>query len=54
LFFTKWCDDCTEVLTFLLVKFECILLHTNIKFCEKHVPRMLAQNIRLRQMTLFN
>ncbi len=45
LVFTKWCYNSTEVLTFL-VKLKCIVLHTNIKFCETLVPRALAQNVR--------
>jgi hypothetical protein len=41
LVFTKWCDNGTEVLTFF-VKVKRVVLHANIKFCEKLVPRMLA------------
>jgi hypothetical protein len=41
--FTKWCDDGTEVLPFF-VKLKRILLHTNVKFSEKLLPRMLAQS----------
>ncbi len=44
LVFTKWCDDGTEVLTFV-VKLKCIVLHTIVKFSEKLVPRMFAQNV---------
>jgi hypothetical protein len=32
----------TKVLTFL-VKLKCIVLHTNVKFCEKLVPRHLRK-----------
>ncbi len=42
--FTKWCDDGMGVLTFV-VKLKRIVLHTNVKFSEKLVPRTLAQNI---------
>jgi hypothetical protein len=45
LVFTKWFDDGTGVLTFV-VKLKCIVLHTNVKFSEKLVPRTLAQNVR--------
>ena len=45
LVFTKWCDDGTGVLTFV-VKLKHIVLHTNVKFSEKLVPRSLAQNVR--------
>jgi hypothetical protein len=45
LVFTKWSDDGTGVLTFV-VKLKCTVLHTNIKFNEKLVPRTLAQNVR--------
>ena len=45
LVFTKWCDDGTVVLTFV-VKLKCIELHTNLKFSKKLVPRMLVQNVR--------
>jgi hypothetical protein len=41
LVFTKWCDNGTEILTFL-VKLKHIVLHTNVKFCEKLVPKTLA------------
>ncbi len=44
LVFTKWCDDVMGVLTFV-VKLKCIVLHTNIKFSEKLVPRTFAQNV---------
>lgn len=30
----KWCDDHTEIFTFLIM-FKCIVLYTNIKFGEK-------------------
>ncbi len=45
LVFTKWCDDGTGVLTFV-VKLKHIVLHTNVKFSEKLVPRTFAQNVR--------
>ncbi len=44
LLFTKWCDDDTGVLTFV-VKLKRIVLHTILKFNEKLVPRTLAQNV---------
>jgi hypothetical protein len=43
LIFAKWCDDGTGVLTFV-VKLKPIVMHTNVKFSEKLVPRTLAQN----------
>jgi hypothetical protein len=43
--FTKWCDDGTGVLTFV-VKLKRIVLHTNVKFSEKLVPRTFVQNVR--------
>ncbi len=43
--FTKWCDDGTGVLTFV-VKLERIVLHTNVKFSEKLEPRTCVQNVR--------
>ncbi len=43
--FTKWCDDGMGVVTFV-VKLKCIVLHTNLKFSEKLVPRIFAQNVR--------
>ncbi len=53
LVFTKWCDDGTGVLTFV-VKLKRIVLHTIIKFSEKLVPRTLAQNFHdCRQWILF-
>jgi hypothetical protein len=42
LVFTKWCDDGTGVLTFV-VKLKRIVLHTIIKFSEKLVPRTRAK-----------
>ncbi len=42
LVFTKWCDDGTGVLTFV-VKLKRIVLHTIVKFSEKRVPRTFAQ-----------
>jgi hypothetical protein len=42
LVFTKWYDDGTGVLTFV-VKLKRTVLHTNIKLSEKLVPRALAQ-----------
>jgi hypothetical protein len=58
--FTKWCDDGMGVLTFV-VKLKCIVLHTNVKFSKKLVPRMLVQmsviignGYCLRLMTLFS
>ncbi len=39
LVFTKWCDDGTRVLTFV-VKLKHIVLHTIVKFSEKLVPRV--------------
>ncbi len=60
LIFAKWCNNDTEILTFF-VKFKCIVLHTNIKFCEKLVPRTLCKicmifgkEYCLHLMTLFN
>ncbi len=44
LVFTKWCDDGTGVLIFV-VKLKCIVLHTIVKFSEILVPRTLAQNV---------
>ena len=43
--FTKWCDDGTGVLTFV-VKLKCIVLHTNVKISEKLVPITFEQNVR--------
>jgi hypothetical protein len=43
--FTKWCDDGMGVLTFV-VKLKHVVLHTNIKFSEKIVPRIFGQNVR--------
>ncbi len=43
--FTKLCDDATGVLTFV-VKLKRVVLNTNVKFSEKFVPRMFAQNVR--------
>jgi hypothetical protein len=45
LVFTKWHDDGTGVLTFV-VKLKRIVLHTNVKFSEKLVPRTFVQNVR--------
>ncbi len=45
LVFTKWCDDGTGVLTFI-VKLKHIVFHTIVKFSEKLVPRTLAQTIQ--------
>ena len=42
--FTKWCDDGTGILTFV-VKLKRIVLHTILKFSEKLVPRTLVQNV---------
>ncbi len=60
LVFTKWCDDGTRVLTFV-VKLKCIVLHTNVKFSEKLLPRMFVQNVQdywkwycLHLLTLFS
>ncbi len=44
LVFTKWCDDGAGVSTFV-VKLKRIVLHTNVKFSEKLVPRILAKNV---------
>ncbi len=44
LVFTKWCDDGTVVLTFV-VKIKRIVLHTIVKFSEKLVPRTFVQNV---------
>ncbi len=44
LVFTKWCDDGTGVLTFI-VKLKCVVLHTNVKFSTKLVSRTLACTI---------
>jgi hypothetical protein len=41
LVFTKWCANGSKILTFL-VGLKYVVLHTNVKFCEKLVPRMLA------------
>jgi hypothetical protein len=41
LIFAKWCNNGTETLTFF-VKFKCIVLYTNVKFCEELVPRTFA------------
>ncbi len=41
---TKWCDNGTVVLTFV-VKLKRIVLHTNVKFSKKLVPRTPAQNV---------
>ncbi len=41
LVFTKWCDNGTGVLTFV-VKLKHIVLHAIVKFSEKVVPRMFA------------
>jgi hypothetical protein len=43
--FTKWYDDGTEVLSFV-VKLKRIVLHTKVKLSEKLVPRTCAQNVR--------
>ncbi len=43
--FTKWCDDGTGVLTFV-VKLKRIVLHTIVKFSEKLIPKTFAQNVR--------
>jgi hypothetical protein len=60
LLLSKWCNNGTEILTFLM-KFKCIVLHTNVKFCEKLVPRRLRRlsviignGYCLHLMTLFN
>ena len=45
LVFTKWCDDGMGVSTFV-VKLKCIVLHINVKFSEKLVPRTFVQNVR--------
>jgi hypothetical protein len=45
LVFTKWRDDGTGVLTFV-VKLKHLVLHTIFKFSEKLVPRTVAQNVR--------
>ncbi len=42
--FTKWCDDGTGVLTFV-VKLKHIVLYTIVKFSEKLVPRTLVPNV---------
>ncbi len=44
LVFTKWCDDGTGVLTFV-VKLKRKVLHAIIKFSEKLEPRTFAQNV---------
>ncbi len=43
--FTKWCDDRTGVLTFV-VKLKRVALHTKVKFSEIQVPSTFAQNVR--------
>ncbi len=60
LVFTKWCDDGTGVLTFV-VKLKHIVLHTNIKFSKKHVLERLCRmsmiignGYCLHPMTLFS
>ncbi len=45
LVFTKWCDDGTGFLTFV-VKLKRIVLHTIVKFSEKLLPITFAQNVR--------
>ena len=42
LVYTKWCDDGTGVLTFV-VKLKCTVLHTNIKFNENLCPEHLRK-----------
>ncbi len=53
LVFAKRFDDNTELLG-LVIKFECIILHQDIKFGEELVPRDLLHNIMdNRQQVLF-
>ncbi len=51
LVFTKWCDDGTGVLNFV-VKLKRIGLHTNVKFSEKLLRRTFAKNVRDRRQRI--